>query len=134
LFLFINPILGIARHPRRALYHISVLYQRACRDCTHNTHRRAYNRQVMLTASFIYNMKPVLRLRDVWRKRVEDHKRLYARMSGVLNTIDCVSIKTKGFAHLFNNLFTPIKNFDWFKHLELENVEWKMLKCKEVIL
>ena len=79
-------------------------------------------------------MKPVLRLRDVWKKRVYDHERLYARMFRVLNAIDCVSIKTKGFAHLFNNVFTPLKQFDWFKHIKLENVDWKPLKCGEVIL
>ena len=50
------------------------------------------------------------------------------RLRSVLGSIDIESMKRYGFAHLFNNVFSPPEDFTWYKQLSLNNLEWKTLK------
>jgi hypothetical protein len=56
------------------------------------------------------------------------------RISIVLNGIDCNTVKQNGFAHLFNNIFTPLEDFSIFKLMELRRLSWSTLKCPQVCI
>jgi len=79
-----------------------------------------------------------------WQQCVSDHSKpansaisnprniIKDVISSVLEGIDCATVKDDGFAHLFNNIFTPPENFCWFKSHELKKRSWLTLKCPQV--
>ena len=88
----------------------------------------------MANPKYAEMMKSQLSAREATKTSLDNHDRFYARISGVLDTMDCVSVQTDGFAHLFNNLFTPLEHFTWFKHLKLKSLKWETLKNRQVII
>ena len=56
------------------------------------------------------------------------------RIANVLNGIDCDTVKPNGFAHLFNNMFTPLKDISIFKLMEMRKLSWSTLKCPQVCI
>jgi len=109
-------------------------YERACYACEHTVHGKPHPPHIMAAPHFPEMKKLEFSARELAQTKIDEYKRLYARISGVLDTMDCASVKTDGFAHLFNNLFTPLKDFTWFKHLKLKSLKWETLKCDQVII
>jgi hypothetical protein len=106
----------------------------ACHACEHTVHGKPHLPHVMAGPKFAEFKKLEFSARELAQTKIDTYEKLYARISGVLDSVDCASVQTTGFAHLFKNLFTPLEEFTWFKHLKLKSLKWETLKCDQVII